>query len=347
MIRRILGWLITGITRKHIPRILTGATIVTILALLVWITWETVDAGNMGFAEKTYWDWMELLIVPAVLAAAGLWFSNVQKRTELEIAEKERETDRELALERQRQQTLENYFDRITELILKQGLGPDADENVKRLARTCTLTVLRDLDAGRNQQVLQFLQESKLLNASFSLERADLRQVNLSHSNLIRARLRGVKLTQATLVGTLLIHADLVKANLAHADLMNADLYDADLRNANLQKANLVRANMVRSVLYGANLLGVNLSGANLRIAEVELRELLTAADLSQATMPDGRTYEEWVAAGDISAPAYPSQSTPAVTPDAAARLDHAPAPDDTVTPAAAIDEAAASSSQE
>lgn len=129
-------------------------------------------------------------------------------------------------------------------------------------------------------------------------------------------------------------------------NLTNAELYDADLRNANLQKASLVQANMVKSVLYGANLLGANLSKANLRMAELESRELLTASDLSQATMPDGRKYEEWVAAGDIAAAlASPSESTPAAAPDTAARLDHAPAPDDTDT--AATDEAVASSNQE
>lgn len=202
MSRKILNWPKTKITRKHIPRIFGGVAVIS----FVWVTWQTINAGNMGFTEKTYWDWMELLIIPAVLAVAGLWFSHVQKQTELEIAQKareaeqeiaksEREKDREIALERQRQQTLENYFDRITELILEKGLGPDADESVKRLARTRTLTVLRDLDARRNQQVLQFIQEAKLFNTTISFEKADLRQVDLSNSNLIGARLRGVNLT--------------------------------------------------------------------------------------------------------------------------------------------------------
>ncbi|MCB0034356.1 MAG: hypothetical protein KDE51_10070, partial [Anaerolineales bacterium] len=35
---------------------------------------------------KTFWDWLNLLIIPFVLALAGVWFTHVQSETELEIA---------------------------------------------------------------------------------------------------------------------------------------------------------------------------------------------------------------------------------------------------------------------
>ena len=144
---------ITNFLKKRAWYILT----LILLLLFARILLKTYQANNFGFASRTFWDWMELLIVPLALAAAGFWFTYVQKQTELEIAEKARETDREIALERQRQQTLENYLDRMKELILDRGLGPDAQPEVKRLARTLTLNVLRELKAERNGQVIQFL----------------------------------------------------------------------------------------------------------------------------------------------------------------------------------------------
>jgi hypothetical protein len=35
----------------------------------------------------TLWEWLKLLIVPAVIAAGGLWFNQQQKRRELQIAD--------------------------------------------------------------------------------------------------------------------------------------------------------------------------------------------------------------------------------------------------------------------
>ena len=34
----------------------------------------------------TLWDWIKLLIVPAVIAGGGLWFNRQQRERELEIA---------------------------------------------------------------------------------------------------------------------------------------------------------------------------------------------------------------------------------------------------------------------
>ncbi len=34
--------------------------------------------GWTGFGDKTGWDWMELFIVPLVLAAGAFWFNSEQ-----------------------------------------------------------------------------------------------------------------------------------------------------------------------------------------------------------------------------------------------------------------------------
>ncbi len=171
-------------------------SITLLIILFAWIIWGTYKADNLGF-DKTLWEWMELLLVPAALAAASVWFAQVQKNEDRETAKKARELDREIALERQSQQTLENYLDRMKELLLDRGLGIDAEVEVKRLARTLTLNVLRELDGTRNSQIIQFLQESELIGGTevVDLKRAKLMDAKLMDANLSEADLSGANLS--------------------------------------------------------------------------------------------------------------------------------------------------------
>lgn len=38
--------------------------------------------------DTTRWDWLELLVVPAVVAGGGIWFNRQQRERELEIAQR-------------------------------------------------------------------------------------------------------------------------------------------------------------------------------------------------------------------------------------------------------------------
>jgi hypothetical protein len=95
-----------------------------------------------------------------------------------------------------------------------------------------------------------------------------------------RANLAGANLTGAYLAG----------ANLYGASLYGASLYGADLTRANLGGANLTRADLTRANLYGANLYGANLTRASLYGAD------LTRANLTRATLPEGITWEQYLA---------------------------------------------------
>src|SRR5437016_1736187 len=79
---------------------------------------STPHATNITFQrEKTLWDWLQLLIIPAVLAVAG-YFINLtisrgeqaaieqRAQSEREAAEKRAQTEREIALDNQRAATL-------------------------------------------------------------------------------------------------------------------------------------------------------------------------------------------------------------------------------------------------
>ena len=115
------------------------------------------------------WEWVKLLIVPAVIAAGGLWFNQQQKRRELEIAD-----------QRAQDEALQAYLDQMSQLLtdkerpLHKALPSD---HLSRMARARTLTVLARLDGDRKAYVVQFLHESGLLvqgHRVLALEGADL-----------------------------------------------------------------------------------------------------------------------------------------------------------------------------
>src|SRR5690554_4001579 len=57
----------------------------------VLVLGKTVRLQNTGFEPKTLWDWMDLLLVPLVLAIGGWWLNKSQQRTEREEAAKNRQ----------------------------------------------------------------------------------------------------------------------------------------------------------------------------------------------------------------------------------------------------------------
>ena len=268
-----------------------------------------------GFSGKTLWDWLQLLIIPIMLASGGFWFSlqqsdisaqasQRQHDSDQKIATENRQNDMQIALDQQRETTLKTYLDDMSDLLLNHHLRTSKPgDEVSLVARERTLTTLRRLDAPRNGIVVQFLRDASLIigvpnavvdlsDANLSgddLSIANLAFVNLSDADLRDANLSGAILDSANLSHTFLGSANLSSAylenaDLSYANLSNANLSDADLSNANLSNANLSRANLSRATLLGATLSGANLSDANLSDAN------LSNADLTGAT---GITIEE------------------------------------------------------
>ena len=226
---------------------------------------------------KTLWDWMQLLIVPLVLAGFAAWFTHRREGLARELEES-----------RTLEERLQTYFDRMTELMLDKGLRrSEPGAEVRDIARVRTLTVLRGLDGERKGDLLRFLREADLITATnnsiLMLDGADLSQADLFCAILRDANLRGANLSGANLSG-----ADLRGADLREARLSGANLY-ANLRGANLSGAELSNADLRDARLRGADLRGANLRGANLSGAELsnaDLRDaILRGADLSEAIL--------------------------------------------------------------
>ena len=109
--------------------------IATVLVVLIAI----------GYAYGiTLWDWAKLLIVPAAIAFAGLWFNAQQK-----------EREQNLAREHAQDEALQSYLDQMGRLLLDKdmelGKSKEGDE-VRTLARAWTLLMSAEV-AKRSDRI--------------------------------------------------------------------------------------------------------------------------------------------------------------------------------------------------
>lgn len=262
------------------------ATFIIALLLLVRYALEPNAAPTWtGFGEyenqthgvfvraKTMWDWMELMFVPATLAA-GVFLLNHWQTKDSE----------KLSKDNQRQEILEAYFDKMSELILAHGLKNSSKAECNEpqsIARTRTLTTLRQLDSGRKAQLLQFLQEAELLHVEKPV-------INLSGANFSETILKGADLRYAKLNGISLARADLQYANIANADLTGvrfdgANLENCDLTNTILTGANFQGANLKGAIFSHAKLVDVNFRYSNASEKLIAISRKVITNEINQA----------------------------------------------------------------
>ncbi len=238
----------------------------------------TVTRTEVEVPAKSFWDWLQLLIIPGVLAVGGYLFNYTtsrndreatEKRTqaEREAAEKRAETEREIALDNQREAALQACIDRMAELLLVNGLRESKPgDEIRTIARMRIVAVVQGLDGIRKRILLIFLHEAGLINRNGAI--IELWGVVFNHSDL-----RGIDLRNADLHGT----------SMSGTNFSGTLLSGADLSNANLRKAIFSGTD-----LGGVNLNGAFLEGAYLRDAILTKEQLAQAKSLKGATMPDG-----------------------------------------------------------
>jgi uncharacterized protein YjbI with pentapeptide repeats len=245
----------------------TIAIIITLAAIVFISVGYRNNWSWTGFLTKTLWDWMQLLIIPFVLAIGGLLYNNARDKT-----------DREVASDKQREDALHAYIDDMSELLLGKNLRDSQPEDeVRKIVRVRTLTILRRLDAKRRVDVLHFLQEAGLIDKDkpiISLKEADLSEVFLSSVTDGQANFRGINLSGAMLAG-----ASIMFANLTGADLSGTVFFEAHVSSTKLIETNLSEANLHKAHLYSSDFSRANLTGADLESA------ILTFANLSEADL--------------------------------------------------------------
>ena len=191
--------------------------------LLVWVIRCAIVLGLLvliaSAVDKGLWAWLDLLIVPVVLAVGGYLFNLSQTRRTEKIAAQRRQED-----------TLQAYLDHIGSLLLDEEkrvkletLEPENDEpnKVRTLARARTLTALDRVGSQRKGTIVRFLREAHLILIQNRNQQA-APIIELSFANLKGASLQDAFLKDTSLSG----------ADLSGADLSGADLSGADLRGA-------------------------------------------------------------------------------------------------------------------
>jgi hypothetical protein len=191
-----------------------------------------------GFRGKTLWDWMSLLIVPLVIVAATAVLSYFESERENRRADalRKAETERADALaeaesrrlqaqqriedDRVQESVLQSYIQDMTGLLLDKGLATSKlDDPVRQIARSRTLTAVRQLGGDRKGVLLQFLYESNLIRKIDPIVRlngANLRDIDLRR-DLIQDE-------SFTIVGAELGGVDLSGVNLGFAHLEYVNL---------------------------------------------------------------------------------------------------------------------------
>lgn len=215
-------------TKRHpVITILILFAIAIILTILIGgykLNWAWTGFSGTTESYKTLYDWMQLLFIPVVLAVAGFWFNHRERKA----AELRAEAEQEIALDNQQETALKEYIKEMSELLLHEKLRESAeDDEIRKIARVQTLTILPRLNGERKGIILQFLYEANLLDGVSPI-------IDLHHADL-----RGAYLVFANLHGAVLSGADLSGANLDFADLSGADLDDTKLEDARLSLANL------------------------------------------------------------------------------------------------------------
>jgi hypothetical protein len=209
-------------------RVLLFVAVVVLVLLAFSSALDEVETGSdAGGAVR---DWVALLIVPLALAGVGYVYTSYETRRTRAIEQARAEEAR-----------LGTFLDEMNDLIFDHGLRsaqPGAD--VRRVARTRTLTVLLNMSSERKRRPLKAVYELDLVSRAspiVSLEQADLDRAVLSEAVLPGIDLHGVYLRSADLTG----------ADLQGADLSGARLDEADLRRANLSGAEVSRQQLDRA----------------------------------------------------------------------------------------------------
>jgi hypothetical protein len=273
--------------------------------------------GWTGFAGKTLWDWMKLLIVPLILAVGGLLITQMERlnsaraqeldRERLEVDRQQtqaqlRQTEQRLELDRERAEqerrlTQEGQItDRFTRAIDQLGA---TDVEGRRILEIRTGAVYA-LERISRESTKDYGPITEILTAYVRVyapwppyvDRTPEAPIVLAADIQAILTVLGRR-AEDHLFGQYRIPLDLYRtdlrgSDLERADLERVDLHQTNLHQANLHQANLHQANLQRGYLRGANLRETSLEEAELRASDME-EALLDSANLNGANLQGAR----------------------------------------------------------
>src|SRR5215217_7707410 len=166
---------------RFLPLVALGFSVTAIIVLLAI---GGAARSWTGFRGKTVWDFLQLLIVPLVVAVIGLWFATQQDARQQQFENQRSDAERKFADQRAQDEALQAYLDQMSQLILdRKLLEAEQGTPLYTLAQARTSTVILRLDAEHNESVTRFLINSGLAESSEASPRL-LREITLLHATL-------------------------------------------------------------------------------------------------------------------------------------------------------------------
>lgn len=235
---------------------------------------------------KRPWDWLQLLLIPFVLAFVAYAFNSYQASTSQQIEEKSKQ-----------EQVVDNYLNQMSTILLQYHLHDSKPgDPIRALAQAFTLTALDRLDSEHKNMIILFLYRADLLKYHYykhnetecgdpkvlkkqfpdekpiiTLSQGHIEGVTINNLGLSCIDLHNMEMEGANFSESDLNRADLglsfaMNADFSYTSMIAANLYFLDLENANLQEAHLQFANMEGICLSHARLDGANLQHADLKV---------------------------------------------------------------------------------
>jgi uncharacterized protein YjbI with pentapeptide repeats len=233
---------------------------------------------------KTLWDWLQLLLVPVVLAIVAFSFNAGQASVNQQL---ERQNNQE--------QVVNTYLGQMSNLLLQYHLHDSQLGDPRRaIAQAITLAALDRLDSEHKNIIILFLYRAdllkyhyyknnetecgdpKALKKQFSDEQPiiTLSQGNIEGVTINDLKLNCIDLHNMYLKGSNFSTSVLDRANLGISLAMGADFSYTSMKAASLYYLDLSDANLQGALLQYADMRGICLSHARLDGADLQHADL-------------------------------------------------------------------------
>jgi uncharacterized protein YjbI with pentapeptide repeats len=249
--------------------------LIFIISFLLWRVFVIISNFKWsGFQKKSFWDWLQLLIIPLMLALGAFYLNSAADFRDYQIAQ-----------ERKQQEILTDYFSKMQGLIVetkksKQTPGSKESNSEERLltefrptAQALTLSVLEQLDGERKGKVITYLAESQLITVDNN------KPYPQPEINLYGANLKGMVLNDVDQVetvdkkplGVVIDKADITNSNIKNVKLFEgSQLRESDFSEANLTDVYFTGADMQGAKFIKSQMTNVDLSNTNLTSANFD-----------------------------------------------------------------------------
>lgn len=288
---------------------------VVAIILLYQVKWS-------GLRGKNVWDWMDLIIVPLVLASGGLLLQRIEdQRTEREEA-REKQQAREGLMD----SIFQSYLDDMSDLMINHQLQTNLDIVTAHREQKKAKSNPDNESEGTGEKpsdepvAAYTVDAARLAEATAVVTVARARTVTVLKSlDVTRRNLLGNFLRETALVtgkhGTLLTYVDLSSMDLSRTDFYNFNFTGSLFYRTNLSRTNLLKTNFNNAYLFRANLSGADISNSTfcqacLHQAMLEHAYLENVQFDDKTVPPDAEPIEVDVASGQVTYTKFWSEDT-------------------------------------